>query len=193
MKGAIDLYVFFFIHVESRRVYLAGMTANPDGAGMKQHARNVALHFAEQPVKPTMLIRDYDSKFTKEFDAIFQSEGVAIKKIGARAPNMSAHAERWVQSVRSECLDHFVVLGESHLRYILSSYVVLYNSKRPHQSLNNAPLGGLPPREEPPCSPLPMSNVSRRWAASSTITRAKRRERRHASFLNRREQSVHGD
>ena len=148
-RGVVEIYVFFFLHVGSRRVHLAGMTANPDGDWMKQQARNVAMHFAEQPIKPRMLIRDHDGKFTKEFDAILQSEGVEIKKVGPRAPNLSAHAERWVQSVRVECLDHFVVLGEAHLRHILTSYVTWYNTCRPHQSVNNEPLGERPQVDEP--------------------------------------------
>jgi putative transposase len=150
LRGVVEIYALFFIHVGSRRVYLAGMSANPDAAWMKQQARNVAMHFAEQPAKPRFLLRDYDGKFTREFDALLQSEGVEVKKVGPRAPNLSAHAERWVQSARVECLDHFVILGEAHLRHLLTTYVGWYNTCRPHQSKNNEPLSGLSAQKDPP-------------------------------------------
>jgi putative transposase len=79
-----------------------------------------------------------------------KSEGVGIKKVGPRAPNLSAHAARGVWSVRTEALDHFVVLGEAYLRHIVTTYVAWCNRVRLHQSLGNEPLGGLPPAEEPP-------------------------------------------
>ena len=111
--GLIDFFVLFFIHVGTRRVSVAGMTGSPNSAWIAQQARNLAMHVAELPVKPTMLIRDWDTKFTAEFDGILESEGIEIKKVGPRAPNMNAIAERWVQSIKQECLDHFIVFGES--------------------------------------------------------------------------------
>ena len=74
---------------------------------MKQQARNGAMHFAEQPMKPRLLLRDNDTKYTKEFDAILESEGVAVKKVTPVSPNLNAYAERFVQSVKQECLDYF--------------------------------------------------------------------------------------
>lgn len=142
--GLVDVFVLFFIHVGSRRVYLGGISAHPDGAWMKQQARNVAMHFAEQAIKPTLLLRDSDAKYTREFDAILQSEGVEVKKLTPVSPNLNAYAERLVQSVKQECLDHFVVCGEDHLRYIVTEYVRHYNEERPHQARNNEPLDGLP-------------------------------------------------
>jgi hypothetical protein len=78
------------------------------------------MFIAERPVKSQILLRDRDSKFTKEFDAILQAEGLLVKPVGPRAPNLNAVAERRVQSVMQECLDHFVFFGEAHLRHILS-------------------------------------------------------------------------
>jgi putative transposase len=83
-----------------------------------------------------MLLRDHDTKFTQQFDAILEAEGVEVKAVGPRAPNMNAVAERWVQSVKQECLDHFVVFDESHLRYILNQYLDWYHRCRPHQGLD---------------------------------------------------------
>ena len=95
-----------------------------------------------RPVKPKYLLRDCDSKFVQEFDAILASEGIAVTPIGVRAPNQNAVAERFVQSVRRECLVHFVVFGETHLRYIMSEYLLYDHRQRPHEGLGNQPLDG---------------------------------------------------
>ncbi len=103
------------------------------------------MYFAEQPEKPQFLLRDHDTKFTRQFDDILEGEGIEVKLIGPLAPNMNAVAERWVQSAKQECLDHFVVFGESHLRHLLSEYLVWYHHCRPHQALGNKPLHGEDP------------------------------------------------
>ncbi len=141
MTGLVDVFVLFFIHIGSRRVHIVGMTANPDRAWMVQQARNMAMIFDQESVKPKYLLRDRDSKFVKEFDAILTSEGIAVTPIGARATNQNAVAERFVQSVKCECLDFFCVFGEAHLRHILSEYRSYYHHDRPHQGLDNRPLG----------------------------------------------------
>jgi putative transposase len=136
----VEVFVLFFVHVGSRRIHLAGLTANPDRTWMVQQAHNIALRFDQEPVKPKYLLRDRDSKFVKEFDAILATEGIAVKPIAVRAPNQNAVAEHFVQSVKQECLDHFVVFGEAHLRHILSEYLVYYHKHRPHQGLCILPL-----------------------------------------------------
>lgn len=90
------------------------------------------MKFQDQPVKPACLIRDGDTKFTEEFCAILEPEDLEVKRVGPRAPNMNAYAERWVQTIQSECLDHFVVLGEAQLRHIVSEFVTYYHEHRPH-------------------------------------------------------------
>lgn len=143
--GVVEFFVLFFVHVGSRRVHIAGMSTNPDAAWSAQQARNVAMFFGEQSHKPTYLLRDNDSKFGAAFDSLFEAEGITVKKVGPRAPNMNAYAERWVQSARRECLDHFIVLGESHLRHILKEYETHYNLERCHQGVGNVPLTPEPP------------------------------------------------
>lgn len=134
------MFVLFFIHVSSRQVHLAGMTSHPDARWMMQQARNMALVWAEQPVEPKILLRDHDTKFTQAFDGILRAEGIQVKPVGPLAPNMNAVAERWVQSVKQECLDHFVICGEKHLRHLLTEYLGWYHQCRPHQGLGNKPL-----------------------------------------------------
>jgi putative transposase len=128
LSGLVEVFVLFFIHPGSRRVHLAGMTAHPERAWMVQQARNMAMIFDQESVKPKYLLRDRDSKFVQEFDALLATEGIAVTPIGVRAPNQNAVAERFVQSVKQECLDHFVVFGETHLRHILSEYLIYYYS-----------------------------------------------------------------
>src|SRR5260370_29000461 len=98
------------------------------------------MFFGEQAQRPRFLLRDGDSKFVPEFDAVLESDGIEVLRVGPRAPNLNAFAERWVGSVKSECLDHFVVFGEAHLRHLLQEYVHYYNEVRPHQGMGTVPL-----------------------------------------------------
>ena len=94
----------------------------------------------KEKVKPTHLIRDFDSKYTKDFDAILEDEGIEVKRVGPQKPNMNAYAERFVQSIKQECTDHFICFGEDHLRHLCTEYVAYYNAERPHQGKGNMPL-----------------------------------------------------
>ena len=140
--GLAEFYILFFVHVGSRRVYVSGMTTHPDTAWVAQQAKNFSIHLAEQGQEASHLIHDRDTKFTAQFDAMLEAEGITIKEPIARSPNMNAFAERWAQSVQVECLDHFVVLGEDHLRHIVGEYVAYFNAERPHQAMDNSPLTG---------------------------------------------------
>jgi putative transposase len=141
-RGLVECFVWFFIHVASRRVVIAGVTANPDRAWMAQRAIEMVGLFEQQPVRPRYLIRDLDDKFDARSDAVFENAGVTVVPVGPLAPNLSAHAERWVLSIKSECLDHFVVFGDQHLRYLIDEYVAHYHTERPHQGKGNVPLTG---------------------------------------------------
>jgi putative transposase len=146
------LYVLFFIEHGARRVRLAGVTANPDGVWMRQQARNLAIDERLEDVR--FLLHDRDAKFSGPFDEILRDEGVRVIKTPVRAPRANAVAERWVRSVRNECLDHMLVFGRRHLEQILRDYLTHYNTERPHRSLAlAAPAGkleearGSPPAE----------------------------------------------
>ncbi|MEY4384745.1 MAG: hypothetical protein RLY20_28 [Verrucomicrobiota bacterium] len=141
-SGLVDYFVLFFIHVGSRRVFMAGMTTNPTGPWVTQQARNMAMIFPDEADEPTHLIRDNDPKFTSRFDAVFESENMEVVRTAIRAPNMNAHVERFLQSLQQECLDHFVVFGEDHFRHLINEYLTHYNGRRPHQGLDNRPLDG---------------------------------------------------
>jgi putative transposase len=118
------LYVLFFIELGSRRVHLAGVTSSPDSAWVTQQSRNLAIEARLEDVR--FLLHDRDAKFSGPFDQIIRSEGVRVIKTPIRAPKANAVAERWVRSVRNDCLDHVLVLGRRHLEQVLRGYVAHY-------------------------------------------------------------------
>jgi transposase InsO family protein len=128
------LYVLFAIEVGSRRVHIFGVTRNPDSAWVTQQARNLAVGERLQGIR--FLIRDRDAKFSGPFDEVFRTEGVNIVKTPIRAPRANAFAERWVRTVRAECLDWMLVLGRRHLERVLQTYTAHYNEARPHRGLD---------------------------------------------------------
>ena len=107
---------------------------------MAQQARNFHILTADESEKPSHLIHDFDTKFTKQFDALVEADGAAVVKVGPAAPNLNSHAERWVQSIKHECLNYFIVFGEEHLRYLVTEYLAHYLQERPYQGLDNLPL-----------------------------------------------------
>jgi len=133
------LYVLFFIELGSRRVHLAGLTANPSGIWVTQQARQLAWSMAERAAPFRFLIRDRDSKYTSSFDAVFRSEGLDIVRTPTRAPKANAIAERFVRTARSECLDWLLILNRKHLERVLRVFIDHYNAHRPHRALNLAP------------------------------------------------------
>jgi len=133
------LYVLFFIELDTRRVHLAGVTANPDGAWVTQQARNLLLALDEQSLRMRFLLRDRDTKFTRAFDDVMSSEGAEVLLTPVRAPNANAHAERWIRTVRAECLDWLLIVGRGHLEQVLRVYVRHYNAHRPHRALRLQP------------------------------------------------------
>jgi putative transposase len=140
------IYVLFFIELGSRRVHVAGCTANPTGAWFTQQARQFAWTLQEQPGRFRFLIRDRDSKFTRNFDAVFASEGIRVIKAPVRAPRANAIAERFVRTVRAECLDWLLIVNRRHLERVLRVYVAHYNGHRPHRSLQLRPPDPAAPR-----------------------------------------------
>jgi putative transposase len=130
-------YVLFFIELGSRRVHLAGCTSNPTGAWVAQQARN--LSFSGLLERTRFLIHDRDSKFSAAFGEVFRSEGIKTIQTPIRAPQANAYAERFVRTVRAECLDWLLILGSRHLEHVLRTYTAHYNAERPHRALALAP------------------------------------------------------
>lgn len=156
--GFVDLFVLFFIHIGSRRAFVSGITAHPDAKWVTQQARNASMVMTEWGRPATHLLLDHDSKFTSGFDAVFVAEGTDVKRVGPLAPNLNAVAERYVQTLRTECLDHFVILGERHLRHIIREWERHYLVERPHQGVGNVPLTEAD-SDEPRIVPFPSGAI----------------------------------
>jgi putative transposase len=148
--GVREYYILFFIHAWTRQAYIAGFTEHPNAAWMAQQARNLCMFFDEQLIRPTLLYRDRDRKYTKQFDGILKSYGIEVVKLPPYSPNLNVFAERWVKTIKTECLNHFIVFGEKHLDYLLQEYLNYYNHFRPHQGIGNVTPLGLkhPPPED---------------------------------------------
>jgi transposase InsO family protein len=147
------LYVLFFIELDTRRVYLTGVTANPTGAWVVQQARNLTMVLADRGRPVRFLVRDRDAKFTAAFDEVFRSERIRIFRTPVRAPRANAFAERFVGTIRRECLDRMLVVHRRQLESVLAEYADHYNSHRPHRSL-----GQVSPLTMSPV-PLPTSSA----------------------------------
>ena len=131
-------------------------TANPDGRWVTQQARNLSLSGALDDVR--FLIRDRDAKFVAGFDEVFRTDGVKVILTPFRAPQANAHAERFVRTARTECLDWLLILGPRHLDRVLRVYVDHYNTERPHRALGRHP----PIATQPPTPPPPQATIERR-------------------------------
>jgi len=119
------------------------VTANPDGAWVTQQARNLLLVLGEQGRRVRFLVRDRDAKFCRGFDDMFGSEGGEVLVTPVQAPNANAYAERWIRTVRAECLDWLLMVGRCHLEQVLRVYATHYNTHRPHRAR------GLEPPDPP--------------------------------------------
>ncbi len=136
------IYVLFFIELETRRVHVTGVTASPNGAWVTQQARNLTADLADTNRQIRFLIRDRDAKFSASFDEVFRSDGAEVIRTPVRAPRANAFAERFVRTVRTECLDWMLIQGRRHLQRVLVEYVDHYNEQRPHRGLAlNTPRG----------------------------------------------------
>jgi putative transposase len=159
-RGWKDCFVLAFIHVGTRRVFVSPGTRKPDAAWVQQQAAAFIRRLEEVGQEPadTILFRDRDGKYARPFDETLAAAGVDVRKTPVRSPNMAAYVERWGQSLRVECLDRILALGETHLNHIVQSYVAYYNQLRPHQSLGNRPLPEAD-APDPPILPFPDAGV----------------------------------
>ena len=137
LKGFVTYYVLFFIHLESRRVSLAGMTPYPGQEWMEQQARNATMEEWGFLRGCRYLLHDRDTKFCASFRELIESGSVKTIRLPARSPNLNSFAERWVRSVKEECLSRLILFGERSLRRALQQYVVHYHEERNDQGKEN--------------------------------------------------------
>jgi putative transposase len=152
--GLTTFYVLFFIHLKTRRILIAGATANPDAPWTQQQARNVSMSLQEASGKARFLIHDRDASF-QPLDSILKTDGIKIVKTPPGAPQCNAFAERLVREAR-ETLDNLILLGQGHLQHVLKRIETHHNENRPHQGIeNNIPVGYTYPDE-----PAPLSRIN---------------------------------
>ena len=136
------LYVLFFIEVATRRVHFAGCTAHPSEEWVTQQARQVSWTLSDRAEPVRLLIRDRDRKFTRRFDEVCQGAGIRIVRTPIQAPQANGIAERFVRTVRSECLDWLLLLNARHAERVLAVFIDHYNRHRAHRSLKLMPPNG---------------------------------------------------
>ena len=147
LKGLTRYMVLFVIDYATRKVEIAGIIPQADGNWMKQIARNLSDPIDGFLKDKRYLIHDRDPLFTRCFSDILKIAGVKTVKISPKSPNMTPYAERFVRTIKSECLEKMLILGESHLRHIISTYCDYYHHRRPHQGLDNNMIEPLPQDE----------------------------------------------
>ena len=152
-KGYVTYFILFFIKLETRRVTVAGITQHPDEAWMLQIARNLTGVDEEFLKGMRYLICDRDTKYTRQFRRVFRGYGIKVIRLPPYSPNLNAYAERWVRSIKEDCLNYVLPLDEGFLRAVVRDYVEFYNQERPHQGLNNR---FLPVNEEQADSEAPV-------------------------------------
>jgi hypothetical protein len=150
LGGIVTYYVLFFIHIGSRKVQIAGFTPNPNQQWMQQVARNITMTDVGFANGMKYLILDRDSKFTEQFRETFKSAGTEPMRLPPRSPNLNAFSERYVRSIKEECLDHLILFGEASLNRALENYVAHHQHERPHQGMENKLLFPISPFDPKP-------------------------------------------
>ncbi|CAL1125513.1 unnamed protein product [Cladocopium goreaui] len=192
IKGFRDLFLLVFLHVESRRVFIAPSTFHPNEAWVREQAHVFLKYVAGAGIETTIFMHDRDTKFTALFDEVLKSADVAVKKAEYRSPNTNAFVERFIQTLQQECLDHFIVFGEKHMDYLVSEMVTHYHEERPHQAKNNAPVHfGTPTsstkkgrwkKNKPPPDFVPVSQIECRERLGGLLKHYYRPRRQSALY-----------
>lgn len=150
--GLKQAYVLAFLHVDTRRVICSPATYNPDAEWVATQAERMLAEAKEAALPVHYLVRDKDFKYGSRFDEVFEQADVAVEPTAPRAPNQNAFVERWIGSIKGECLNRFIAFGLTHLDYLVREYAAFYNELRPHQRKGNKPLRGVWPEVDDPPS-----------------------------------------
>ncbi|TWT48994.1 integrase core domain-containing protein [Botrimarina hoheduenensis] len=148
--GLRQAYVLAFLHVNSRLVICSPATLKADDKWVTEQAESMLEQARGMELPVRYLIRDRDFKYSKRFDLVFADNGASVEPTAPRAPNQNAFVERWIGSIRAECLNRFIVFGLGHFDHLVSSYCDYYHACRPHQRKENKPLLGVWPEVDDP-------------------------------------------
>ena len=137
LGGIVRYHVLFVIRLATREVHIAGMAPTPNGLWMEQIGRNLTDGFDGFLNDCQFIIHDRDPLFTVQFRIILRNEGIASVRLPSRSPNLNAFAERFVKSIKYECLDRMIFFSERSLRYVIKEYMEHYHKERNHQGLDS--------------------------------------------------------
>jgi hypothetical protein len=137
LRGLVTYYVLFVIELAKRVVHVAGITTEPNESWMVQVARNLTDKFGGFLMGTSHLILDRDTKYTAQFRRLISESKTAVIRLPPRSPNLNAFAERFVRSIKEECLDRMILVGQASLRRAVTEFVVHYHGERNHQGLGN--------------------------------------------------------
>lgn len=140
-KGPRQVFALAFLHVGTRKVFVTPSTCRPNAEWMKSQAEAFLSYVQQERLGCATIMRDWDGKYGPEFIRYFTDRGIRVKPVGPRAPNLNAFVERWIQSLKHEALNHFIVFGLAHFDHIVSEYVAYYHEHRPHQGIGNRLIG----------------------------------------------------
>ena len=152
-KGLRQSFVLAFIHVATRRVYVSPCCFQPNSKCMQPQAETFLDHARTGGLRVDHVTRDRDIMFGSGFAAVLKNAGARVIPTAAHAPNQNVFIEHWIRSIKYECLNHFIVFGQRHFDFLISSYVDFYNTLRPHQELGNRPLTGTWRETDDPLEP----------------------------------------
>lgn len=138
-RGIQNLYGLVFLCMETREVIVSSSTRHPNAAWVKRQTEAFIEQTANRPEKPSIVMHDRDTKFTKEFVAALKAKGIRTNALPVASPNLNGRCERFIQSLKRECLQKFILFGHRHLDHIVSEWVVYYNTRRSHMVRGNLP------------------------------------------------------
>jgi len=136
-RGLTTAFVFFVIHLQTRKVLLAMATISPTNRWVKQQIRHIIWECEEQGIEPRFFLRDNDQLYPEDMKGILDASGIDTIKTPFQAPNANSHAERYVLSCKRDCLNHLLIFGLNRLQHVLDSYTSFFNEHRPHQGIDN--------------------------------------------------------
>jgi putative transposase len=144
-RGLQQAFALVFLNIATRRVWVSPVTQKPTSEWVQRQVSAFVEHAKRSSLRVAMVTRDRDKIYANCFNDQMAANGIEVKTLSYRSPNLNAYVERFVQSIQLECLDHFLVFGEKHFDYLVKEYVEHYHTERPHQGLDNRTLAGQPP------------------------------------------------